>query len=340
MATPFPQTQDTTMVDAPFAVASDQKPTLHTLQPLVRLLVISHREIESILGEALGHPLARLTDGQWSDNKNAWRTLLFALLYLLRKDGGKATSGKTLTKFEDPLTSDAPEGSQRRAREYEDFRRVSGGGGQDSIGFSGAWVTLRQPDATALRSLIPYTPTWWDDRAMRIVEAIFGWKDRVYQIVATFDDDADDANTGPPAKRGKDIGSSLKSSVKKAVVEAVCEARLANSPDDDVRLLSDLTTQIASLHDKAAKQVQKAVDLYDLASVATSTFQDTVHIIRHNSPRMLTPDERSHLAEQTICDWIRGVSHRPHCLFPALHCTGNELAPQILCKEVGCVSAR
>ncbi|KDE07413.1 hypothetical protein MVLG_02280 [Microbotryum lychnidis-dioicae p1A1 Lamole] len=34
---------------------------------------------------------------------------------------------------------------------------------------------------------------------------------------------------------------------------------------------------------------------------------------------MLTPDERSCLAEQTICDWIRGVSHRPHCLFPVLH---------------------
>ncbi|SGY41200.1 BQ5605_C003g02482 [Microbotryum silenes-dioicae] len=30
MATPLPQTEDTTIVDAPFAV-SDQKPTLHTL---------------------------------------------------------------------------------------------------------------------------------------------------------------------------------------------------------------------------------------------------------------------------------------------------------------------
>ncbi|SCZ88712.1 BZ3501_MvSof-1269-A2-R1_Chr10-2g02641 [Microbotryum saponariae] len=339
MATPVPRTEHAAMADAPFA-GSDRKPSLHTLQPLVRLLVILHREIESILGEALGHTLTKLTDDQWrflGDNKNAWRTLLFALLYLLREDGGKATPGKTLTKFEDRLTSDAPEGSQRRAQEYEHFRRVSGG--QDSIGFSGAWVTLIYAVEATKRNrppipLIPYTPNWWDDRAMRIVEALFGWKDRVYQIVAAFvdsrfvftsntppqDDDADDAKYSPPAKKGKDMGSSLKSSVKKAVVEAVYEARLADSPDDhDVRLLSDLTTKIASLHDKASNQVQKAVNLYDLASVATSTFQDAVHIIRHNSPRMLTPDERSRLAEQTICDWIRGVSHRPHCLFPALH---------------------
>ncbi|SCZ97824.1 BZ3500_MvSof-1268-A1-R1_Chr7-3g09605 [Microbotryum saponariae] len=106
MATPVPRTEHAAMVDAPFA-GSDRKPSLHTLQPLVRLLVISHREIESILGEALGHTLAKLTDDQWrslGDSKNAWRTLLFALLYLLREDGGKATSGKTLTKFEDRLT--------------------------------------------------------------------------------------------------------------------------------------------------------------------------------------------------------------------------------------------
>ncbi|SCZ97826.1 BZ3500_MvSof-1268-A1-R1_Chr7-3g09606 [Microbotryum saponariae] len=201
-----------------------------------------------------------------------------------------------------------------------------------------AWVTLIYAVEATRRNrppipLIPYTPNWWDDRAMRIVEALFGWKDRVYQIVAIFvdsrfvftsntppqDDNSDDAKSSPPAKKGKDMGSSLKSSVKKAVVEAVYEARLANSPDDDVRLLSDLTTKIASLHDKASNQVQKAVNLYDLGSVARSTLQVTVQIIRDNSPRMLTPDERSRLAEQTICDWIRGVSHRPHCLFPALH---------------------
>ncbi|SGY15006.1 BQ5605_C013g07204 [Microbotryum silenes-dioicae] len=319
METPVPRTEHAALVDAPFA-GSDRKPSLHTLQPLVRLLVISHREIEHL-----------------GDKKNAWRTLLFALLYLLREDGGKATPGRTLTKFADRLTSDVPEGSQRRAQEYEHFRRVSGG--QDSIGFSGAWVTLIYAVEATKRNrppipLIPHTPNWWDDRAMRIVEALFGWKDRVYQIVAAFvdsrfvdnsntppqDDDADDAKYSPPAKRGKDLGSSLKSSVKKAVVEAVYEARLADSPDGhDVRLLCDLTTKIASLHDKASNQTQKAANLYDLASVARSTFQVTVQIIRHNSPRMLTPDERSRLAEQTICDWIRGVSHRPHYLFPALH---------------------
>ncbi|KDE07412.1 hypothetical protein MVLG_02279 [Microbotryum lychnidis-dioicae p1A1 Lamole] len=182
-----------------------------------------------------------------SDKKNAWRTLLFAFLYLLREDGGKATPGRTLTKFADRLTSDAPEGSQRRAQEYEHFRRVSGG--QDSIGFSGAWVTLIYAVEATKRNrppipLIPHTPKWWDDRAMRIVEALFGWKDRVYQIVAAFvdsrfvdnsntppqDDDADDAKYSSPAKRGKDLGSLLKSSVKKAVVEAVYEARLATRP--------------------------------------------------------------------------------------------------------------
>ncbi|SGZ13645.1 BQ5605_C040g11915 [Microbotryum silenes-dioicae] len=48
IATPVPRTEHAAMVDAPFA-GSDRKPSLHTLQPLVRLLVISHREIESIL---------------------------------------------------------------------------------------------------------------------------------------------------------------------------------------------------------------------------------------------------------------------------------------------------
>ncbi|SCV73385.1 BQ2448_7311 [Microbotryum intermedium] len=181
------------IIDAPFALVFDHRSSLHTLQPLVRLLVISHhREIESVVGEALGHAPNNLTAAQWQElgvKKNQWRTLIMAILYLLREDGGQATCGRTRTHFDDPLTLNAPSASVRRDEERKVFYRVSKN--HDTIGFSGAWMSIihavlatkeRRPSIPFL----PRTPEWWDDRVACIVDAIFGWKDRVVQSISAF----------------------------------------------------------------------------------------------------------------------------------------------------------
>ncbi|SCV71635.1 BQ2448_3223 [Microbotryum intermedium] len=80
------------------SIASDAtKMTLNTLQPLVRLLAISHREIETVVADALGRCLRFLTDAEWQElgmSNNKWRILFMSLMYLLRDDGGAATGDR------------------------------------------------------------------------------------------------------------------------------------------------------------------------------------------------------------------------------------------------------
>ncbi|SCV68027.1 BQ2448_148 [Microbotryum intermedium] len=320
------------IIDAPLKLAFDHRSTLHNLQLLVRLLVISHQEIESVVGDALGHALNNLTDAQWQElgiNKNRWRTVIMAILYLLREDGGQATRRRTRTHFDDPLMSDAPVGSARRDEKRMVFYRVSKN--QDTIGFSGIiHAVLATKERRAFIPFLPQTPEWWDDRVACIVDNIFGWKDRVVHIISAFiaarfviksdparDDDDDDA--GLPTKHIKDMASTLKFAIKKVIVDSTLDSRLV-AFDVDFELHDNLKMRVRALYDRASATARKCVPLDDLLSVARSTLEDALLIVRQQTPRMIKVHERSTcFQEHPLRDFAKGVPKPTHHLLPMLH---------------------
>ncbi|SGY80132.1 BQ5605_C008g05308 [Microbotryum silenes-dioicae] len=136
------------------------RPALQALEPFLRLLAISHRQIESVVADALGRCLGFLTRAQWKElglNQNRWRA-----------------GGNGRTRLDDPLTlpDEASVGSDAYEEERALFRRVSGG--KDVICFSYAWTSvIRATIETKMhRVFVPkfvHSADWWEDRVVMLI---------------------------------------------------------------------------------------------------------------------------------------------------------------------------
>ncbi|KDE09489.1 hypothetical protein MVLG_00389 [Microbotryum lychnidis-dioicae p1A1 Lamole] len=176
-----------------FETPNRPRPALDAFQPVLRLLAVSNREVESILADALGRCLGYLAPAQWQKlglDKNRWRTLIMAIVYLLREDGVADSAGqgsRCRTRLDDPLTlpDKASVAPQKHEEEQELFRRVSSG--KDVIGFA-----FRRPatmETKEKRQSIPHfvhAPEWWDDRVVMMIVGLFGWKDAIPSVLRSF----------------------------------------------------------------------------------------------------------------------------------------------------------
>ncbi|SGY61806.1 BQ5605_C007g04603 [Microbotryum silenes-dioicae] len=180
-----------------FETPNRPRPALDAFQPVLRLLAVSNREVESILADALGRCLGYLAPAQWQKlglDKNRWRTLIMAIVYLLREDGVADSAGqgsRCRTRLDDPLTlpDKASVAPQKHEEEQELFRRVSSG--KDVIGFAFAWTSVVRAtmETKEKRQSIPHfvhAPEWWDDRVVMMIVGLFGWKDAIPSVLRSF----------------------------------------------------------------------------------------------------------------------------------------------------------
>ncbi|SGY72599.1 BQ5605_C005g03188 [Microbotryum silenes-dioicae] len=310
------------------------RPALQALEPFLRLLAISHRQIESVVADALGRCLGFLTRAQWKElglNQNRWRALFMSMLYLLREDGGAGTGGNGRTRLDDPLTlpDEASVGSDAYEEERALFRRVSGG--KDVICSSYAWTSVIRAtiDTKMHRVFVPkliHSADWWEDRVVMLVVGLFGWKDRVPAVLRVF------ASAGfvTPTAGGrhqvyerKVAEASFRNQSLKRIVEAILLVPLLRDRATHPATADPkLEAALRALYKKAHKIVPDAATFDTIYASARGVIFDAIQVVEEHLDKMIGPTERDQLRPQhTLGDLVKGkFKFLPtHVLLPALH---------------------
>ncbi|SCZ88586.1 BZ3500_MvSof-1268-A1-R1_Chr10-2g03009 [Microbotryum saponariae] len=297
------------------------RPALQALEPFLRLLAISHREIESVVADALGRCLGLLTRAQWKElglNPSRWRALFMSILfYLLREDGGAGTGGN------------ASVGSDAYEEERALFRRVSGG--KDVICFSYAWTSVIRAtiDTKMHRVFVPklvYPADWWGDRVMMLIVGLFGWKDRVPAVLRVF------ASAGfvTPSAGGRHQVYELKvaeanfrnQSLKRIVEAMLLVPLLRDRATHPATADPKLEAALRALYKKAHKIIPDAATFDPIYTSARQVIFDAIQVVEEHLDKMVGPIERDQLRRQhTLGDLVQGkFKFLPtQVLLPALH---------------------
>ncbi|SCZ90718.1 BZ3500_MvSof-1268-A1-R1_Chr1-3g02181 [Microbotryum saponariae] len=288
---------------------------LQALEPFLRLLAISHREIESVVADALGRCLGFLTRAQTE----------------------AGTGGNGRTRLDDPLTlpDEASVGSDAYEEERALFRRVSGG--KDVICFSYAWTSvIRATNETKIhRVFVPklvYSADWWEDRVIMMIVGLFGWKDRVPAVLRVF------ASAGFVAEVSF-RNQSLKRIVEAMLLVPLLRDRATHPATADPKLEAALR----ALYKKAHKIIPDAATFDSIYASARQVIFDAIQVVEEHLDKMMGPTERDQLRRQhTLGDLVKGkFKFLPtQVLLPALHALkiksgrsqgiGPDFAPEIV----------
>ncbi|SCV71634.1 BQ2448_3222 [Microbotryum intermedium] len=161
--------------------------------------------------------------------------------------------------------------------------------------------------------VLPYTADWWGDRVMAMVDAVFGWKDRVPAVLLAFVSARFvrfDAGERDQNHKVKAVDRGLRKQIMKRIVESTLLAPLVD----------DVDTINAEPDRKFARAIYRS---------AQTTISDATQIVHDHHGKMIASADLAKLTGHKLVDLVKGEPLPTHVLLPALHAL-KDFSPEFI----------